>query len=80
MKTLEGTVQNGGIIFSEPLELPDGAAVRVNIEEKKESGKPLNSDFEKQPFFGMWSDRDDMSDSAEWVRKEREKWQRTRQD
>lgn len=78
MKTLEGTVQNGGIVFSEPLALPDGAEVRVNIEEKNGDAKPLSPDFEKQPFFGMWSDRDDMSDSSEWVRKEREKWQRTR--
>jgi hypothetical protein len=46
MKTLEGKVQNGGIVFSEPLELPDGAEVRVNIEEKngtppKEGKSPL---------------------------------------
>jgi predicted transcriptional regulator len=27
-------------------------------------------------FFGMWRDRDDMKDSAEWVRKQRESWDR----
>jgi len=34
------------------------------------------------PFFGMRTDREDMSDSAAWVRKEQEKWQQraTRQD
>lgn len=28
----------------------------------------------KLPFFGMWADREDMADSGQWVRKEREKW------
>ncbi|MEK7397989.1 MAG: hypothetical protein AAB116_13735 [Candidatus Poribacteria bacterium] len=27
-------------------------------------------------FFGMWKDRDDMKDSAEWVRKQRKNWDR----
>jgi len=31
-------------------------------------------DIASQPFFGMWADREDMRDSAQWVRKEREKW------
>lgn len=25
-------------------------------------------------FYGMWKDRTDMADSAEWVRKHRENW------
>lgn len=32
-------------------------------------------DFENLPFFGMWADRDEMNDSVDWVRREREKWQ-----
>ena len=31
-------------------------------------------DITALPFFGMWADREDMADSAKWVRKEREKW------
>jgi|GEM_PF-476716 len=34
-------------------------------------GKP---DITALPFFGMWADREDMADSGQWVRKEREKW------
>ena len=26
------------------------------------------------PFFGMWADREDMTDSVAWVRKDREQW------
>lgn len=29
----------------------------------------------EEPFFGMWADREDMSDPVEWVRKiRREQW------
>ena len=31
-------------------------------------------DITTLPFFGMWKDRDDMSDSVRWVQREREKW------
>ncbi|MBI2843112.1 MAG: DUF2281 domain-containing protein [Armatimonadetes bacterium] len=34
-------------------------------------GKPS---IRSLPFFGMWADREDMTDSAAWVRKERERW------
>lgn len=30
--------------------------------------------FREHEAFGIWSDRDDMNDSSEWVRKQREKW------
>ncbi|MFZ1702348.1 MAG: hypothetical protein WBO10_02710 [Pyrinomonadaceae bacterium] len=29
--------------------------------------------FEDDPFFGMWNDREDMTDSTAWVRSIREK-------
>jgi hypothetical protein len=29
-------------------------------------------DFERDPFIGMWRDREDMEDSATWVRQTRE--------
>lgn len=31
-------------------------------------------DIMELPFFGMWADREDMSDGQTWVRKERDKW------
>jgi hypothetical protein len=36
-----------------------------------DGGKP---DITALPFFGMWADREDMADSGQWVRKERENW------
>ena len=39
--------------------------------EPEQSGK---LDITSLPFFGMWADRKDITDSAEWVHKEREKW------
>jgi hypothetical protein len=29
--------------------------------------------FDKEPFFGMWRDREDMKDAARWVRETRKK-------
>jgi len=29
-------------------------------------------DFERDPFIGMWRDREDMEDSTAWVRRTRE--------
>ncbi len=84
--TEHGIVQNGSIHFAKPLPLPDGTEVEVQIEPAKEMGPAENQagqterpeDFAKLPFFGMWADRDDISDSAEWVRQGRQQWhQRT---
>jgi antitoxin (DNA-binding transcriptional repressor) of toxin-antitoxin stability system len=36
------------------------------------TGKPKMK-VEDHPFFGMWKDREDMKDPAEWVRKLRAK-------
>ncbi len=41
-------------------------------------GEPPATDteaFTALPCFGMWSDREEMRDSADWVRKERARWQ-----
>jgi hypothetical protein len=75
-----GKVQGGGIVFSEPLKLPEGTEVLVRVEPLtmgEQTITPSDSDeFSTLPFFGMWADRQDMSDSTAWVRREREKWQR----
>ena len=72
-----GKVQGGGIVFSEPLALPEGTEVVVRIEPLTQPASPgtADEDFATLPFFGMWADREDMEDSAVWVRRERERWQ-----
>ncbi|MCC6444970.1 MAG: hypothetical protein IT210_16130 [Armatimonadetes bacterium] len=75
----QGTIQNGNIVLKDPLDLPDGTAVVIEIEaitaEHPVSDSKSDSEFISLPFFGMWADREDMNDSAAWVRKEREQWQ-----
>jgi hypothetical protein len=76
-----GTVSNGAIALDRPLSLPEGSKARVQVEvESPTSANPptpeLTADaFASLQFFGRWADRQDMADSAEYVRKEREKWQ-----
>ncbi|MCY3744350.1 MAG: hypothetical protein OXH00_25325 [Candidatus Poribacteria bacterium] len=79
----EGKISNGHIVLSKPLSLPEGTEVRVQIEpvdpdaisEDNSQDKDSNEseEFANLPFFGMWADREDMRDSVEWVRKQREK-------
>ena len=80
----EGKVNNGHIVLSKPLSLPEGTEVRVQIElvdpaavsggENQDKDSDESEDFANQPFFGMWADREDMRDSVAWLRKQREKW------
>jgi len=75
--TGRGRVQGASIVFPEVLGIPDGSEVLVHIE-CPTAATPVSSsseDFAALPFFGTWADRDDMADSAEWVRDERERWQ-----
>ena len=76
----EGKVNNGHIVLSNPLSLPEGTKVRIQIEpidtdNTQSTTTKENEDFASQPFFGMWADREDMRDSVAWLRKEREKGQ-----
>ena len=80
----DGKVNNGHIVLSKPLSLPEGTEVRVQIEltdltsvsgddnQNKDSNE--SEDFANLPCFGMWADREDMRDSVAWLRKQREKW------
>ena len=80
----EGKISNGRIVLSKPLSLPEGPEVRVQIEpvgaaavsndENQDKDSNASEDFANLPCFGMWADREDMRDSVEWVRKQREKW------
>ena len=54
--------------------------VEVRLLPKKTSHTTMTKTANKKlditslPFFGMWSDREDMENSTEWVQKERENW------
>ena len=73
-----GTIQNGQVILAEPLDFPEGTEVVVHVEtvDCAETAPSSAEDFTSLPFFGMWVDRADMSDSVAWVEKERAKWPR----
>ena len=80
----KGKISDGRIVLSKPLSLPEGTEVRVQIEpvdpalvsndDSQDKDSDDSEDFANLPCFGMWADREDMRDSVEWVRKQREKW------
>jgi len=63
------------IIPDEPVNIPtnEPLVVEVSLKTERAAGKAAES-ITSLPFFGMWADRDDMSDSIAWVTKERERW------
>jgi hypothetical protein len=46
-----------------------GTTVTVRIEEEAQAPQGQAEDFADDPLFGMWRDRDDMTDVAGFVRK-----------
>jgi hypothetical protein len=74
-----GKVEGNHIVFRKPLDLPEGTEVDVHIETIDSAGTDVSAEtalFASLPFFGMWAQREDMFDSAAWVAKERDRWQR----
>ena len=81
----DGKVNNGHIVLSKPLSLPEGTEIRVQIElvdltsvngdDNQNTDSEESEDFANLSWFGMWADREDMRDSVAWLHKEREKWQ-----
>jgi hypothetical protein len=70
---VRGRVKNGAIELTETLDAPDGTEVIVTIPEP--SPRPVPElPLAMHPAIGMWADREDMADSAEWVAKQRAKW------
>ena len=67
------------IVPDEPVDLPSDQQLEVEVRVISAAHPPrseagMKPDITSLPFFGMWAARDDMQDSVEWVRKEREKW------
>jgi hypothetical protein len=70
------------IVPDAQIDLPSGQALEIELRvlapsgSKKEISKAEKEgiDITSFPFFGMWADRKDVTDSAIWVREEREKW------
>lgn len=78
-----GTVKDGAIELERPLALPDGTTVEVRVQPEAASepgyrleAEPLVEDISTLPAFGMWRDRDDMTDSVDWVNQQRDGWNR----
>ncbi len=44
------------------------AFVTVRIEEESQAAQARAEDFASDPLFGMWRDREDMADVADYVR------------
>lgn len=51
--------------------------MRTSAESRRKAQRRVN--WANEPFIGMWRDRDDMTDSAQWVRNLRDhEWSRGR--
>jgi antitoxin (DNA-binding transcriptional repressor) of toxin-antitoxin stability system len=65
-------VKDGRIELPPWVAIDDGTEVTVTVPEVP-AARPLMP-IEQHPAIGMWAEREDMADSAEWVRAERERW------
>jgi hypothetical protein len=74
-----GRVRGGAIVFPQPIALPEGTDVEFRIQTETGGCEPAatpaeDESFERLAVFGIWADRPEMADGAEWVRNERVKW------
>lgn len=85
MVTIEiykGKVQNGEIQLEDVDRLPEGAQVVVTVVVSEQNGEEIQergitgAEILASGLVGMWSDRDDIEDSAEFADKLRRKWER----
>ena len=74
---------HGVIVPDTELDLPADQQLEIEVRmilpaekvsQVSEATVDMKYDITSLPFFGMWADRDDMANSADWVHKEREKW------
>jgi hypothetical protein len=70
----QGTIQDGQIRLDNTPELPEGARVILVVVGKEQEQKFLTlGDLLESPLVGMWADREDIADSAEFARQLRER-------
>lgn len=78
-RVARGKVKGAAIVFTQPLELPEGTEVVVYVEPLAISGQAADvaepDTFAALPFFGMWAGREELQDSDAWVRRQRDQWQ-----
>jgi hypothetical protein len=79
---IRAKVQEGKLVLDEPVPLPDGTEVIVQVVQVPLQPGPsvtqeqLKELIKDDPLFGMWADRDDIEDSVAWLERERKKWWR----
>jgi hypothetical protein len=72
-KTLKAVFDGKVFRPEEEVKLEPNTRVEIIVKIKpKGAGESGAVDLEREPFVGMWSDREDMSDSSAWVRNVRE--------
>lgn len=72
--TYQGRVQDGELRFTQPPQLPEGAQVVLIVVEadQPKPGLTLGALLDS-PLVGMWADREDITESAEFARQLRER-------
>jgi hypothetical protein len=77
MTTYEGFVQNGQIHLDGDEHLPEGARVIVTLvgDDPGEVRGITGEELLAAPFIGVWADRDDIGDTAEFAEELRRRWQ-----
>ena len=71
-----GMVRDGQIKLEEREALPDGTEVIVVVVEAKKKSVLTARELAESEIVGLWADRDDIVDSAEYARQLREQAQR----
>ncbi len=68
MDIVEAIYKRGVLKPKKTLKLKDNTKVVLTIEEKKgEETSVLETDLKKLSFFGMWEDREEISDSINFI-------------
>jgi hypothetical protein len=80
MHSYRGVVQEDGhIVVKGDADLPVGAEVIITVidedDEEEEVQGVTGEELLNAPFIGVWADRDDMGDTAEFVENLRRKWE-----
>lgn len=72
-KTFEAVFDGKVFRPEDEVKFEPNTRVEITVKIKPKSAKePSAVDLESEPFVGMWSDREGMSDSSAWVRNVRE--------